>query len=128
MYKQMVIASGSDNNVSLRHSPRHFPEENIIVCIYVVAMPWGRFAGKPWNRAQTIILKRMSGFELLGKKIDLNRQEREGLGKKCRHSFFHTVWLHSSSAVFLVFPTRLDLYLGPRTAEVHLCYFVRVVC
>ena len=31
MYKQMVIASGSDNNhVSLRHSPRHFPEGNLV--------------------------------------------------------------------------------------------------
>ena len=31
MYKQMAIASGSDNNhVSLRHSPRHFPEGNLV--------------------------------------------------------------------------------------------------
>ena len=32
MYKEMVIASGSDiNNVSLRHSPRHFPEGNLVI-------------------------------------------------------------------------------------------------
>ena len=31
MYKEMVIASGSDNNnVTLRHSPRHFPEGNLV--------------------------------------------------------------------------------------------------
>ena len=36
MYKQIVIASGSDNNhVSLRHSPRQFPEENLVEFIYV---------------------------------------------------------------------------------------------
>ena len=30
-YKQMVIGSGSDNNnVFLRHSPRHFPEGNLV--------------------------------------------------------------------------------------------------
>ena len=28
----MVIASGSDNNVSLRHSPQHFPEGNLVRC------------------------------------------------------------------------------------------------
>ena len=30
MYKQMVIASGSDNNAYLRHSPKHFPEDNLV--------------------------------------------------------------------------------------------------
>ena len=29
-YKQMVTASGSDNNVCLRHSPEHFPEGNLV--------------------------------------------------------------------------------------------------
>ena len=32
MYKQMAIASGNDinSNVSWRHSPRHFPEGNLV--------------------------------------------------------------------------------------------------
>ena len=38
MHKQMVIASGSDNNhVSSRHSPRHFPEGNLVyICLYII--------------------------------------------------------------------------------------------
>ena len=30
VYKQMVIASGSDDNVPWRHSPGHFPEGNLV--------------------------------------------------------------------------------------------------
>ena len=39
MYKQLAIAPGSDNNhVSLRQSPRHFPEGNL-VCVYKGSAP-----------------------------------------------------------------------------------------
>ena len=31
--QEMIIASDSDNNVSLRHSPRHFPERNLVMSI-----------------------------------------------------------------------------------------------
>ena len=33
----MFIASGSDNDVSLRHSPRHFPERNLVSYIFVIS-------------------------------------------------------------------------------------------
>ena len=37
MYKQIVIASGSDNNyLSLRHPPRHFPEGDLVY--FIVAL------------------------------------------------------------------------------------------
>ena len=32
----MVIASGSDNNMSLRHSPRRFTEGNLALCKTIV--------------------------------------------------------------------------------------------
>ena len=49
MYEQMVIASGSDkNHVSLRHSSRHFPDEEPCTAVYFMAFSRTRLTTALW--------------------------------------------------------------------------------